>query len=93
MGEWTILWDFLIPHGVYLGTLAPYLLNVSKSPLIIVTTEKNASKIFTYGVVILPLLRTPECVVGYGKKFGFYDHYMVTIGGFQMGWRERRHCL
>lgn len=58
----------------HLEGLGPYTLNVSKSPLIIVTTKKMLPKVFLRELV-LPLLKTFDCVVGYSKRLGFYSHY------------------
>lgn len=65
----------------YLGFLDFYLLNVSKSFLIIVIIKKMFLKIF-FRKLVLFLLRIIECVVGYSKKLSCIFIIVVIIEGF-----------
>lgn len=46
---------------------------VTQGPLGLVTTENIPPQFLLMGLVLL-LLRTTDCIVGRGKKFGFYYH-------------------
>lgn len=92
MGECThcgVTFPYITGH---LGPLDFHPLNVSKSPLIIVTTKKMPPKI-SLRKLVLSLLRTIECVVGHSKKLSCILITVVTIEGFQMYRKRGRHNL